>query len=155
MRGDDGAAVTDEGLARVAQAARLSLARAAPALSARRRIWFSQILFACAGVSAAFTFALVDARLAAQSAHAFGFGIFAILTATRLVAAAAALAPPRARAVTWTGDLPVYTILCPLYREAQMLPAIVERMSRLDYPGVMAHLPQEPVKNPFRMTGVC
>jgi cellulose synthase/poly-beta-1,6-N-acetylglucosamine synthase-like glycosyltransferase len=32
------------------------------------------------------------------------------------------------------GDLPDYTVMVPLYREARILPALVERLKRLDYP---------------------
>ena len=39
-------------------------------------------------------------------------------------------------------DLPVYSILVPLYREANVLPALVQALRALDYPGLLAHLPQ-------------
>ncbi len=31
-------------------------------------------------------------------------------------------------------DLPVYTVLVPLYREAEMLPQLIDGINRLDYP---------------------
>jgi glycosyltransferase XagB len=31
-------------------------------------------------------------------------------------------------------DLPVYTVMVPLFREGRILPALVERLKRLDYP---------------------
>jgi hypothetical protein len=38
--------------------------------------------------------------------------------------------------------LPRYTILVPMYREAAVLPALVEALKALDYPSIMqqAHL---------------
>jgi cellulose synthase/poly-beta-1,6-N-acetylglucosamine synthase-like glycosyltransferase len=38
--------------------------------------------------------------------------------------------------------LPVYTIIVPLYREAQMLPQLIAALKRLQYPGIMAQAPQ-------------
>jgi hypothetical protein len=39
-------------------------------------------------------------------------------------------------------DLPVYSILVPLYREAHMVARIVAALRNLDYPGLMAQTPQ-------------
>jgi glycosyltransferase XagB len=33
-----------------------------------------------------------------------------------------------------TGDLPVYTVLVPLHREARIVPSLVERLQQIDYP---------------------
>ena len=50
---------------------------------------------------------------------------------------------PQAAADAALGDdLPVYTILVPLYREARVLPALVRALCALDYPGLLAHMPQ-------------
>jgi hypothetical protein len=38
--------------------------------------------------------------------------------------------------------LPTYTILVPLYREAQVLPSLVAGLLALDYPGLLAQAPQ-------------
>ena len=38
-------------------------------------------------------------------------------------------------------DLPVYTVLVPLYREAHVLPGLVAALRQLDYPGFMAQTP--------------
>ena len=43
---------------------------------------------------------------------------------------------------TFVVRTPRYTILVPLYREAQVLPALVDGLLALDYPGLLAHEPQ-------------
>jgi hypothetical protein len=40
-------------------------------------------------------------------------------------------------------DLPIYSILVPLYREAHMVARITAALKNLDYPGLMAQTPQE------------
>ena len=83
------------------------------------------ILLAIAGFKAAPT-----AMWRALEGAAFAF--FAVLTAFRLVAAAASLAPPaKEPEVKWDGPLPIYTILCPLYREALILPDLAARIAPL------------------------
>lgn len=124
----------EETLARIADAACFALSRAAPILSARRRLWFGQalVLALClAGLGyAAWRHPLHTAAIA----HAVGYAAFSALTVWRLFAAAAALAPQSASNFRWSGDLPVYTVLCPLYREAHMLAPLGARLARLDYP---------------------
>ncbi len=41
------------------------------------------------------------------------------------------------------GALPLYTILVPLYREAEILPQLAQALLELDYPGLLAQVPQE------------
>jgi glycosyltransferase XagB len=38
--------------------------------------------------------------------------------------------------------LPIYTVICPLYREAKVVPSLVAAIRALDYPGIMAQTPQ-------------
>lgn len=66
---------------------------------------------------------------------------FALVVALRVIACADLLfaaplrwASARAPAAIAEGDLPVYTLLVPLFREAQMLPALARALARLDYP---------------------
>ncbi|HWA23240.1 MAG TPA: glycosyltransferase [Caulobacterales bacterium] len=118
---------------RAERAARFSLAHAAPILSARRRFYITQImvLLILSGVCLA---ALLAAPLAIRIAL---FVLFSVFTLWRLLAAASALSPPAPDAPAstgWQGELPIYTILCPLYREANMVEAIAGRLRRLDYP---------------------
>jgi hypothetical protein len=40
-------------------------------------------------------------------------------------------------------DLPVYTVLVPLFREAEVLPILADALKRLDYPGITAQTPHE------------
>jgi cellulose synthase/poly-beta-1,6-N-acetylglucosamine synthase-like glycosyltransferase len=121
--------------ARALDAATRALERLTPDYSARRRMTFVQ-----GGLSAAFVFLLAAGFKAApalmlRAIEGAAFVFFAALTAFRLAAAAASLAPPEpAPAKRWTGPLPIYTILCPLYREARVLPDLAARLARLAYP---------------------
>jgi hypothetical protein len=63
-------------------------------------------------------------------------GIFLMLITIRLLAVAFALMPrraPRTRA-TPAGDLPIITLLIPLYREAEVLPDLITAIANIDYP---------------------
>ena len=67
-------------------------------------------------------------------AHALLYALFLIAMAWRLLAAAN-LRPQLSR--LWTprdGHWPIYTILCPLYREALVAADLVAALERLDYP---------------------
>ncbi len=55
----------------------------------------------------------------------------------RLFAAGASLALPEAPARRWTDAPPVYTVLCPLRREAASVPGLVAALRNLDYPAVL------------------
>jgi glycosyltransferase XagB len=62
----------------------------------------------------------------------------AIIVAMITLRYAAALAPRRVEGLSGNPDaddiLPLYTILCPAYREARALPGLIEALDRLDYP---------------------
>ena len=113
--------------------ARLGLHRRAPAMSARRVLRLSQLVaFALIGV--AVWYGLTHAQNAMWAgAHAFAFALFASAVILRLFAAAASMMATEDAGARWDGALPVYTILCPLYREAQSVPALVAGLRRLDY----------------------
>ena len=70
-----------------------------------------------------------------RTAHAAAFAMFAIAILWRLFAAAS-LAPVRSRLFLPARDeiWPIYTILCPLYREAGVVFDLVASLNRLDYP---------------------
>lgn len=92
------------------------------------------MLLLAAGI-AALTWAVrvaPDATLSAVRLAAYL--AFSTLTIWRLFAAAVALTPRAPASVTWDGPLPVYTVLCPLYREANMMEALAARLAQLDYP---------------------
>ena len=69
-----------------------------------------------------------------RAARVVTYAIFSALTVWRLFAAAAALAPHPKPTVRWTDELPTYTVLCPLYREANMMQALARRLLSIDYP---------------------
>ena len=75
--------------------------------------------------------------------------IFAAVLCVVFLAAAAlrllsvAFAPRQPDRAVRTGDhgLPIYTIICPLYREASVVGNLVAAIRALDYPGIMAQTP--------------
>lgn len=118
------------------------LGRRLPELSARRVVTRGQ----------AMVFALLGAALLA----AFILWPLASLRALLLLLSAALVASGLFRALlAWIGaaapaptpslpsqGLPRYTVLVPMYREAAVLPALVEALKALDYPGMLAQVPQ-------------
>ncbi|MGE3303275.1 MAG: glycosyltransferase [Hyphomonadaceae bacterium] len=120
--------------AELLDSASLGLALAAPELSARRRLSLAQKALLPAAL-AALGWSLW--RFPRETLHvlaAAAFWLFAALTMWRLLAAGAAIARlpyPRGH---WQDALPVYTILCPLYREAHMIAPLLARLGALDYP---------------------
>lgn len=106
-----------------------------PALSARDGLAVWQRLAGWLAVAAfvAALFVATDATLAAAIAALAG--VFLTLIAIRLLAVGFALAPRRtAKPRASAGELPIITLLVPLYREAEVLPDLVAAIGRLDYP---------------------
>jgi hypothetical protein len=68
--------------------------------------------------------------------------VFLAAAALRLSSACYTLRIPERR--DWIADdqLPIYTIICALYREAAVVPNLVAAIRALDYPGIMAQTPQ-------------
>lgn len=66
------------------------------------------------------------------------------LGAAALRLAAVAFEGQGPRRVTRSGDhnLPIYTIICPLYREANVVNDLIGAIRSLDYPGMLAQTPQ-------------
>ncbi len=121
--------------------ARFGLDRRLPAMSARTILRGSQVI-ALALIGYAIWSGLRYAPGAVfDGAHALAFLLFASFVILRLFAAAAAMMPTDNAETRWEGPLPVYTILCPLYREAPSVPALVAALLRLDYAGIMAQTP--------------
>jgi cellulose synthase/poly-beta-1,6-N-acetylglucosamine synthase-like glycosyltransferase len=115
-----------------------SLASRHPGMSARTRpaLWQRlAVLIAAITVTGAMAVAPVDTVRAITLALAW---LFVPLIALRLVAAYRLLATTEhAPAVTPRvpdHELPIYTLLAPLYREAHMLPGLIKALTRLDYP---------------------
>jgi len=128
-----GAAIRRQAGRRIADEAAYALERAEPALAARAN--FSNGQLACAAVLA------FAAPLAAwEQPHALGalcaivlYAIFAASVALRF-AAIAARAPVRADPPLDDRDLPVYSIIAPLYREARVAARLIEALEAIDYP---------------------
>lgn len=113
-------------------AARFGFHRAFPRRSAKRRLHFTQMV-ALLALGAGLFWALRTAPdMTFGALHAGALALFAITILWRLIAAAS-LAPIKSRLAlpsTW----PTYTILCPLYHEANVVPDMVAALERLDYP---------------------
>jgi len=111
-----------------------ALDKSKPELSARRVFSRSQatIAFCLAlAAAAALTIAPVTAIMLLIVVAAAGFVLSIAMRCTLVVCD-----PPRRRPPPALGDadLPVYTVLIPLYREGEILPQLVEALSAFDYP---------------------
>jgi len=122
--------------------ARFGFARAHPQRSARRVLFFTQALAFAAVIAALVLAARSAPALTFAAVHISALMIFAAAIFVRLLAAAS-LTPLLSRLAD-QADVPTYTILCPLYREANVAPDLVAALARIDYPGLM---PQRGVAN--------
>jgi cellulose synthase/poly-beta-1,6-N-acetylglucosamine synthase-like glycosyltransferase len=77
--------------------------------------------------------ATVNPSLAFSIAHALLLAVFAFAAVWRCIAIAIARPPPRVRKLP-AAELPPYTIIVPLYREAEMAQGLVAALSAVDYP---------------------
>jgi hypothetical protein len=68
--------------------------------------------------------------------------IFLAAAALRLGSALCAYPEPRRSVRIDDNKLPIYTIICALYREANVVEDLVAAIRALDYPGIMAQTPQ-------------
>ena len=66
-------------------------------------------------------------------AHHLFFTVFLLGACTRLAAACTPLPPTRAPSLA-DQDLPTYTLICPLHREAEVVAELVQSLAALDYP---------------------
>lgn len=137
--GMDGASTPDSlhGSAPVVTASELDeacfgFARAQPSRSAKRTIYVTQVLAFVALIAGSAWFARAAPALAFDAVHVFAFVVFGAAILVRL-AAAAPLKPLLSR-IADPAHVPVYTILCPLYREANVVTDLVTALSRIDYP---------------------
>lgn len=112
--------------------ARLHLYRASPRRSARRAFYWTQI-FAFCSLSGALYWGLHTAPGATLLLlHAAAIALFSTVIAWRL-AAAANLSPLLSR-LSDPEDWPIYTVLCPLYREAHVVADLVAALEHIEYP---------------------
>jgi len=114
------------------EAARLGFHRAHPHRSAKRAFHFTQLI-AFAALVAAFVWAAQTAPDVTWNVVHYGaLAVFGLAIAWRLLAAS------NLKRVLWRlaapAQWPTYTILCPLYREANVVPDLVASLRRLDYP---------------------
>jgi cellulose synthase/poly-beta-1,6-N-acetylglucosamine synthase-like glycosyltransferase len=112
--------------------ARFGFARRHPNLSARRVFYVTQVLALIALVAAFVWVARLAPSLAFAALHITALLIFAAAILVRLCAAAS-LSPLLSR-LAEPARFPVYTLLCPLYREANVTPDLLAALARLDYP---------------------
>lgn len=105
-------------------------------LSAFRRLTQTQIVWTCATLIWLLLAALALPPVLSYSLLSFLAGLFFLLIiAVRILALlpGPARSPPR-RASLEDHELPVYSILVPLFREISVLPQLVGALTRLDYP---------------------
>lgn len=113
------------------------LARSAPSLSAKRVVTPPQFAAGLMGLAALCAAVYVAPKTAQAGAHALAFGLFTAMITLRLFAVGARMsrvpaspsAPQRA-----DPDLPIYTVLCPLYREGSSVTGLVRALNALAYP---------------------
>jgi cellulose synthase/poly-beta-1,6-N-acetylglucosamine synthase-like glycosyltransferase len=117
------------------------LARLQPSLSAARPIWLWQAVTLALIAGAAIGMAAVapeTTRLLLFGALTIPFAWIALWRAAALVhiglQGPRAVSPPAPPMPPPTGVAPSYTLLVPLYREAEVLPGLVEALSAVDYP---------------------
>jgi cellulose synthase/poly-beta-1,6-N-acetylglucosamine synthase-like glycosyltransferase len=117
-------------------AARFALQRERPWDSAARTFTWGQLAWLVLLFAGLIAAAVAAPKTTASIAHALAFGAFACAIVLRLFAAASALAPRAAPAPAPIpdADLPLYTVIAPLYREAAVAEGLLRALERLDYP---------------------
>jgi len=112
--------------------ARYGFDRNHPRRSARRVIYFSQLLVAALAIAGVVLAARTFPRATFGALHVSALALFAVAIFWRLIAAAN-LEPMLSRLAA-PAHWPTYTILCPLYHEANVVPDLVAAINRIDYP---------------------
>lgn len=114
------------------EVATLGFHRAFPRRSAKRVLHVTQGL-ALLAIGGGIVWATLTSTAPTLTVlHFAGLGVFAIAIAWRLIAAAC-LTPTLSRLAAPT-QWPTYTLLCPLYREANVVADLVSALERIDYP---------------------
>ncbi len=115
------------------------LERLDPALSAKSGLWPGQRTWLAFSASASAVAALAGPATASLVLHAVLAAIFALLLSVRVLAILTAMrtraTPPAGHAPSH--ELPAYTVLVALYREAEIVPQLVQALDALDYPPAM------------------
>jgi len=120
--------------ARVASAAALGLERRDRALSARCGLSYGQVVAAAVVAGATLVFARVDPSLPVVAFSIALWLVFAAAIVLRNLAVAAGVGGERPPAPLADADLPVYSVVAALYREAAMIRPLVAALDALDYP---------------------
>ncbi len=126
-----------------------------PLLSAKTRASLWQILVVGA-VCAAFAFGVALAPTLLRVIFSFTFWIVfsgAVWLRSMAIAARKDAGPQSQNTKLGDADLPVYTVIAPLYREGEVAAQLVGALGRLDYPGIMAQPPQEMNPLPPHISG--
>lgn len=118
----------------VLDTARYALWRAHKRLSARHVFSFGQIVFLAALLTGAVWLAREHAPVFWLILRGIGWMVFTGAIVLRLFAAGASVALPEPPTQRWSEPLPLYTVLCPLRREAASVPGLISALRRLDYP---------------------
>ncbi len=113
-------------------AACLGFHRAHPPRSAKRTFYITQLIALIALFSGLVWVVRTAPALTGNIIHYGALALFGVAIAWRLIAAS------NLKRVLWRlaapAEWPTYTILCPLYREANVVPDLVASLRRLDYP---------------------
>jgi len=129
-----GAALRAQKGRRLAQQAAGALARSDAALSAQTDLSNGQLAFAVLLAFGALLLGLLRPHALNELCAILLFAAFAASVALRLAATAAAGAPACAPAPLDERELPVYSIIAPLYREAKVAGRLIDALDALDYP---------------------
>lgn len=125
------AAITVDGDAVLAASEQLH--RATPSRSAKRVLSWTQALVLAACLWGLWLAGRSDPALAWRFALILAYTLFMIATCWRLLAAAS-LQPLLSRLAEPKTAWPIYTLLCPVYREADVVFDLAAAIDRLDYP---------------------
>lgn len=115
------------------------LRASSPVKSAGSRIWMWQYVAGALLLGATLGVILTAPDLAGSMALLTTAAVFAGVSAFRVLVLAATLWRPagshaEAGPALTDGDLPTYSVLVPLYREAAVVPGLIEALAALDYP---------------------
>jgi hypothetical protein len=128
--------------ARVAEAAACGLERRDSSLSAHSGLSWGQVACVAALAIVVATLALAAPGALRPAVSIPLWLIFAAWIVVRNLAVAASFAPPVFPPLA-DQDLPVYSVVAALYREAGMVKKLIRALDAIDYPGIMAQAPEE------------